>query len=234
MQFNGIGREHDAQMHHVTTCMHDHSHFKNEVGGAGLKHGVFEAAPSEQAVPEGQFSLSSWLERTFGSGKRILRGFWNGSDTASTEDGENGAATAGILTGSQGEEKGQDRAGHSAMTSPALHNAQIAAASLTVPDNPYFSPVENSGRARETLWQKLKVRCRNVTGQMARHLPGKFFNTQTRGSFQSRQEPPKEDLRRHSKYREDTLEIDCVLTDDSYLLDSYDRKGAYSRLSAKK
>ena len=41
-------------------------------------------------------------------------------------------------------------------------------------------------------------------------------------------------MRRRSKYRQDELEIDCVLTDESYLLDSYDRKGEYSQLTTSK
>ncbi len=81
----------------------------------------------------------------------------------------------------------------------------------------------------------MKVRFKDITGQLAGHLPKKFSGfLQTRNSFQARQQKPKQDLRKHSKYREDKVEIDCVLTDDSYLLDSYDRKGEYSKLSTKK
>ena len=102
-------------------------------------------------------------------------------------------------------------------------------------ENPYFSAVENIGGRQETLWRKMKVRFKDITGQLAGHLPKKFSGfLQTRNSFQARQQKPKQDLRKHSKYREDKVEIDCVLTDDSYLLDSYDRKGEYSKLSTKK
>lgn len=72
---------------------------------------------------------------------------------------------------------------------------------------------------------------------MADHLPGRFlarFGFQKKGSFQSGKESAKENLRRKSRYREDTLEIECVLTDESYLLDSYDRNGEYTQLTTRK
>jgi hypothetical protein len=72
-----------------------------------------------------------------------------------------------------------------------------------------------------------------VASQLADHLPGRFFGFQTRSSFQSGSRP-KGDLRRKSRYRKDEVEIDCILTDDSYLMDSYDRKGEYSKLTTKK
>lgn len=240
MQFNGIGGDHDADMHHVTNCMHDHTHYKKDVGAAGMRHSSGEAPGAVPSQPEGQLSLSSWLERIFGSGKRVLRGIWSGSENGVSGTEGNQAAGAQVLTGSEREGAGEGGNSQTGAEGTVLHSGQIAAASSAVtpnraiPDNPYFAPVENGKRAQETMWHKLRVRCRNVAGQMSRHLSGKFFNAQTKGSFQSGQERPKEDLRKHSKYREDTLEIDCVLTDDSYLLDSYDRKGAYSTLSAKK
>lgn len=92
-------------------------------------------------------------------------------------------------------------------------------------NNPYFVPVPEE--KRENLLQRMRVRFQSIT---------KYFTNQFSGrnSFQTKQEKPKEDLRRHSRYREDDTEIDCVITDDSYLLDSYDKRGEYSKLSAKK
>lgn len=235
MQFNGIGREHGPEAHQITHCMHDHSLDKKGMGGAGLQSGGAGVPEAAQPPAEGQLSLSAWLERTWGTGKRILRGIWNGSEAGTL--GDAGTQTGSVQAGTA--EEGAKLQVQKGMPEAASHTAQVAAASAAVtpanaiPSNPYFAPVE-SGRARETMWHKLKVRCRDVTGQLARHLPGKFFDAQARNSFQPKQEQRKEDLRKHSKYREDTLEIDCVLTDDSYLLDSYDRKGEYSKLSAKK
>ena len=120
-----------------------------------------------------------------------------------------------------------------------LHTPQIAAAASTVRlqelrNNPYFSAVEKSDGQPGSLLQRVKGRLKSIQKRLSEHFPGKFSNAQTKGSFQSRKENPREDLRKRSRFRKDELEIDCVLTDDSYLLDSYDRKGAYCKLSAGK
>lgn len=102
--------------------------------------------------------------------------------------------------------------------------------------NPYFQTVQNSNSAVPvTPFLRVREKVRGVAGQLAGKLPGHLFRFQTKNSFQARSEQkPEEDLRKRSKYRKDELEIDCILTDESYLLDSYDRKGEYSQLSAKK
>ena len=109
---------------------------------------------------------------------------------------------------------------HQPDTASAAHISQIAAASGAVPlpravqDNPYFSAVEDTGNLKQTFWQRVKVRFHNVSGQLSGRLPRKYFGFQTRNSFQAKQKKPKEDLRKHSRYRQDTVEIDCVLMDD--------------------
>lgn len=248
MQFNGIEQEHNRGMHHVTNCIHDHSHYKLE----GELHSAAASAAKQQAVQpagqkqEGELSLSAWLEKNLNRGKRLLQGIWGSSEVP-------GAGEAGDKTGEAqvlaqlGEEDSPDRgnvhaagAGSSAQGAvPALHTPQIAAAGTSVPlqeiqSNPYFSALQEDGNQSKTMLQKMRVKFKDITGRLTGHLPGKFFGAGKKGNFQAGKERPKEDLRRHSRYRGDKLEIDCILTDDSYLLDSYDRKGEYSRLSAGK
>ena len=74
----------------------------------------------------------------------------------------------------------------------------------------------------------------NIAGQLAGHLPGNFFRFQGKNSFQSRQGAPKEEPRPSARRRRDRVELNSYHTEESYLLDSYDRKGEYSRLSTKK
>ncbi len=248
MQFQGIGREHNAEMHHVTNCMHDHSHYHADVGGAKMASGSMNAqAPQPQEQQgEGQFSLSSWLDRVLGNGKRLLRHIWGANEAPGTGQPGDLAGAAQVVA-QVSETSAAENAGASAAglnlqqpdTFRTLHPAQIAAASAAVQPrdeqgNPYFAAVQDMGGQQETLWQKVRVKFKELTGHLAGHLPGNFSGTQTKGSFQAKQEHSKEDLRRHSKYRKDELEIDCILMDDSYLLDSYDRKGEYSKLSTKK
>ena len=232
MQFNGIGKGHDAEMHHVTTCIHDHTHSKKDaaMGASGMKSPAVETVPQQE---EGQLSLSAWMERLLGNGKRFLWGSWNGSRAVQKDT----AQEAGDSRGDIGlQQAAPDRGGNPA----AVSASQAAAASQAAPmpgiveNNPYFSAVSDSEPREKDIWQKMRVRFRDVKGQLTGHLPGKFFHAQTKNSFQPRKEQPREDLRKRSRFHGDELEIDCILTEDSYLLDSYDRKGAYSKLSAKK
>lgn len=254
MQFSGIGDSHSADVHHVTNCMRDHSHFEKREGAAASAASPVSSTQNAltQVRQEGQFSLSAWLERTFGNGKRLLGNIWGGSDAPGLGEAgdKSGAAQAlaqiredGLLEGANANVAGlghhQPDAPQTPHISWALHTPQIAAAATAirpahaVGSNPYFSAIEDAGRQEQTLWQKARVKFENVAGQLAGHLPRRFFNFQAKSAFHEKQEKPKEDLRKRSKFRRDEVEIDCVLTEDSYLLDSYDRKGEYRQLSAR-
>ncbi len=242
MQFNGIGQGHDSERHHVTNCMYDHTHYRKREESANSGGGSMEAQAMEMMRrQEGEPSLSAWLDRMLGSGKRFFRGIWNGDGGAGNQGGKADAVLTTAQTEAAGAVSGSAGQGsHQPDASSTVHISQVAAASTAVPlpqpiqDNPYFSAVENRGGENEGLLQKIRVKFKDITGQLAGHLPGKFFSAQNSNSFQAKQEKPRENLRKHSRFRADKLEIDCFLTDDSYLLDSYDRKGEYSKLSAEK
>lgn len=253
MQFNGIGGSHSADVHHVTNCMHDHTYLGKKGAAASA---ASPASGTQNVTPEiqqeGQFSLSAWLERTLGNGKRLLGNIWGGSDVPGLGEAgdKSGAAqvlaqvrvdgaSEGVSANVAGQSHRQSDASQPPQISQALHAPQIAAAATavrpphTVGHNSYFSAIEDTGRQKETLWQKVRVKFENVAGQLTGRLPRKFFDFQTKSSFHEKQEKPKEDLRRRSKLRRDEVEINSILTEDNYLLDSYDRKGEYRKLSAK-
>lgn len=258
MRLNGIGTGssyHASDMHHVTECMHEHSHYKQE-GATGIKAGAANAASQAQQVTgdqEGQLSLSAWMEKMIGKGKGLLKGIWGSNEiSALGEPGDKSGeaqalaqiredtVTDGISANTAGANSHQPDMSQ-AMTAQAPGTPQIAAAATTVQtpqaieSNPYFTPAEDIGGGQSAIWQKIKVKFKDLAGQLAGHLPGKFSGSlQAKNSFHARQEPPKQNLRKQSKFRRDNVEIDCFLTDDSYLLDSYDRKGEYSKLSTKK
>lgn len=250
MQINGIGSEHNSHSHTVTNCLHEHT-------GSDKESGIMRSAAMDAVTltnqdtivqQDAQFSLSAWLNDTLKSGKSLLHRIWGSEDTANTtlakghsveeqvlaQLGEDGAM-AGIGVDANGQSsygKQGQQADH------MLQTAQIATAATvinpiqnnTVQHNPYFSAVEDTGRHQETLWQKVRVKFKDIASQLSGHLPGKFAGFQSKSSLQTKQEQTKEDLRKRSKFREDEVEIDCVLTDDSYLLDSYDKKGEYTKL----
>lgn len=253
MQVGGIGSGHSSSAHHVTNCIHEHSSAMKNEGAMGTRSFAGGAnALSGQISQSGEgFSLSAWLADPIGKAKKLFGKIWNGgngsghgtvgvSDKSLTEGGQTvvgiaedlGSALHGgpVQTGA-----GQQPAvAQPSFQSPALHNPQIAAAATAVKPqdvmqgNPYFAAMESADVQRQTIWQKMKVQFEAATGFLA-----KKFSFSGKNSFQAKQEQPQEDLRKRSRYKGDNLDVECVLTDDSYLLDSYDRKGEYSRLSAK-
>lgn len=167
--------------------------------------------------PEAQFSLSSWMEKLFGSGKRLLFKIWgdsNGSQSVNGEAGEEAAQAVPV--------NGQNSVGTTQEINP-----EVAANQQGLPHNPYFEASPAPAAVKKTPVQKIRTQIKSMAANVGKRFLGQK-------SLQTKQERPKEDLRKHSRYRQDDLEIDCILTDDSYLLDSYDKKGEYSKLSAKK
>ncbi len=253
MQIGGISSQHDSSMHHVSSCIHDHGSSKKEPGGMKSAASAGAAASFMQRMAKQEsFSLSAWLADPFGSAKKLFGRLWRGSGSseagAASEKVESAKeqvlANLAVLDNKESDSQGNTLngvlQGHSGMptetaSTTVLHTPQVAAAASAVmqpdlvKDNPYFSAAYDAGRQRQTFWQKMRVRFHEISGFLT-----KRFSFSGKGSFQTKQEQPKEDLRKRSRYRGEDVEIDCVLTDDSYLLDSYNRKGEYRRLSAKK
>ena len=222
MQINGLGN-HSADMHQVTECFHNHD-TKRETGGlkmAPKQAAVQQQKPETALSQDGKFSLSAWVQKLLSGGKGLLGRLW-GSNAVNAEQSATEAAKA---AGQSMEALGAQQV-VTPLTAPGEEHKLTANGEKLV--NPYFVEVDNNSQATENLWQKMRSKVQNITGNLRKKFSG-------RNSFQTgAQEQPKEDLRRHSRYRKENEEIDCILTDDSYLMDSYDRKGEYSKLSTKK
>lgn len=227
MQLGRISDNHSADMHQVTKCLHDHSLSDKDVGKMGMAPSPSAAAQQltqTSKEQQTQFTLNDWIHRLLQSGKQRLLGFWYGSESPSSGDK------------SQQTSSGQTMAQLDTGNDKHVTNAARIQKETAAYNNPYFAAVPSSQpqNAAATFVQKIKLKCSSITGQLAKHLPGKFSKFQKKGSFHTKKDGNHEDLRRRSKYREDKLEIDCVLTDESYLLDSYDRNGEYTQLTTKK
>lgn len=233
MQVNGIGTGHGSE-HQVTNCLHTHTGEKKGAAAMSVQSQgkLQQGAQTVTVQPEG-FSLAAWMKNVLGTGRRLLLNIWGGGDQGTLPASGEGAGEASGEEGARADVY-TDQATAQERVSSTLHTSQVAAASSLVQPaqsllqhNPYFSAIEDTGKQKLTLWQKVRIRFQTLTSHMTKDFSGK-------NSFQAKQEQPKEDLRRHSRFRQDDLEVDCVLTDDSYLLDSYDRKGKYSRLLQQK
>lgn len=204
MQLNGIGSGHNLNLHHVTNCRHDHGVTQKESAAAmsSANQLVSQQQKLEQSL-ENNLSFTDWVKNMLGKTKSLWGKIW-------------GTTEEGLVPG-----KNEDSTG-----------AQVARAATAVPPpqtithNPYFSALGDTGAQQQTLWQRLKVKFESITGYLTKH-----FSFSNPNNFQAKQEKPKEDLSKRSRYREDEMEIDCVLTDESYLMDSYNSKGEYSRLA---
>lgn len=219
MQLGGIGNSHSSDMHHVTNCMHNHD--SDRLQGAVKMASSSEAPKQEMRVSQEQTQLSfmDWVQRLLRNGRQRLLGLWRGNDTPVQGEPGDKTGTSQVMAQVGGESD----------TSVKRHQDALHS-------NRYFAAIEpeRTPGTAVPVFQKVKLKTKAVTGQLAKHLPGRFFNFQKQGSFHAKKEGRREDLRKRSKYRQDQLEIDCVLTDESYLLDSYDRKGEYRQLTTRK
>lgn len=246
MQVGRIDAGYGSETHHVTNCIHDRQQAKADVG-LGMRLGSLAAAEPGEA--QQSFSLSAWLADPLKQARQLFGRVWNGGSGGKGADAgqslspgeqvmaqlaedmvEDAASSGGTAHGMAGQPATTAR--QSVMPQApanALSHPQIAAAAAMQPQgNPYFA-VENAGAQKQDLGQKMRARFAPVADFLAKRFPFAGKNP-----FQAKHEQPKEDLRKRSHYRSDDLDIDCVLTDDSYLLDSYDRKGGYSQLSTRK
>lgn len=234
MQIGGLGSSHSASDHHVTNCIHDHREPQKDAGAMAMKTAAsMEAANAKAELQqEGQFSLAAWLKNTLGNGRGVLLNFWGDGQAAS--DGAEGSRTA--VSGAEGSQAAvsQTMAQAGDTGAAAAMSAQLAVQQQVTQGNPYFSGTEGAERHKQPLWKKLRERFHNMSGQLNGRRLQKFFGFQTKNSFQTKREQSREDLRKNNRYRRDTVEINCVRTDDNYLMDSYDRKGEYTRLTTKK
>lgn len=229
MQVGGL--DHHSNSHQVTGCMHEH-HTENEKTG-GVRASSFALSEvkqeTEQSTPE--MTIMDTLKNAISKGFGFFGGLWNGgSGQESTVSSTSVLAT-----------EATDSEDNPTLQQADTHHPAVAAAASAVQqdakyrENPYFTTTSDTGKAKENLAEKIRIRLRDMGGQLTKRFGGRFGGRAT-GNFTGKNaldsgRRKQEDLRKRSRYKEDDLEIDCLLTDDSYLMDSYDRRGEYSKLT---
>lgn len=235
MQVGGIGNsglDNHSSSHQVTGCMHEH-HTEREKTGAmrassfASSDTIQKATNDVRMTPEN--SLLNTLKDAISKGLGFLGGLWSGGQENANQPTTSQIQVAGQLD-------------HTTLQQADTHQPTVAAAASVVQsdarlsDNPYFTTTSDPGKTKENLVEKIRIKLRDMTGQLTKRF-GERFGGRTSDNFvgqnalDSGQRKPQEDLRRRSRYKEEDMEIDCVLMDDSYLMDSYDRKGEYSKLT---
>lgn len=225
MRIDGVGSNmiQSSDTHHATDCVHQHPAEKPVNGGmqrrpVGMENMEKKEAAAEESEQQNVGGGSGWVARLLSGGKGLLGWIWTGSkdglasahkDSDISEIASREAAEKGLIAGTNSQAF-QERS--------SKKQAEV---------NPYFVAVEDR-KGAVPLWKRFKLKVQETTGQFAKRF-GKNTNFQTGTGRDNRRS--KEDLRRHSKYRQGQEEIECIITDDSYLLDSYDRSGKYSKLA---
>lgn len=213
---NGIGGGFNNQgvnghVHRVTECVHADAHKKNEGAAASARMSTGE---SVQTITEQEphLNLLQWMEQIFrrtGGGIKSFFGIEAGAGTEGT------AAAA---------------AGCEAVT-PLLPDPEAAADRVS-----YFVPADvlpQQSSWFQSLKTKIRIRFGEIRGSLARHLKQEQSLQTGTGKQGAQAQRDKENRRRLSVYRQEEQEIECIITDDSYLLDSYNKKGDYSRLGSR-
>lgn len=222
MQVGGVGSGHDTYSHQVTGCIHEHGENK-DVGGAGTKLGSVQTA--EEVLQENSsVNFMSWVQNISSKGKQLLQKIWGESKEA------NDAITS--QNGSGNHIAGQETlvTGNSVGVKTTMNRAAVETAAT----HTYFRPVEAKDTMPANPFQKVRYQVQKVARKLIDRLPGRFLGSYTGDFLQTKQEQTKEDLRKRSQYKQDDQEIECILTDESYLTDSYNRKGEYSHLTTDK
>ena len=221
MQIGTLGHEHSSDMHQVSSCMHNHkaSADTGSAGGAASASVENNMSTITQQQEEG-LSLAAWLNDPAGSARRLLGSFWNGREDDGTE--------RSMLSGREvvGLEQAIAPDGKTVSLQEAVPTKIVLETQNELPINPYFVPVNDAEVQQKSFRQKARVHVRNIS-----EFFEKQFAFSNRHSFRSKQGQSRDDLKRHSKFHGDDVEIDCILVDESHLRDSYNKKGEYSKLA---
>ena len=226
MQVGGVGNGHDTYSHQVTSCLHEHG-ANADTGSMGARAGAEQAAQTTTEVLQDNSAgnLLSWVQNIGNSGKKLLQKIWGDSKEA------NDAVTS-QKDGSGDHIAGQETlvTGNTVGVKATLNKAAVETAAT----HTYFQPIETRDTVPTTPLQKVRYQIQKVARKLMDRLPGRFLGSHTGDFLQTKQQHTKEDLRKRSQYKEDDQEIECILTDESYLTDSYNRKGEYSHLTTDK
>lgn len=226
MQIGGVGSGHDTYSHQVTECLHEHAGQMD----AGSPEAKMEYSQTIQTATEilrdnSDENRMSWVQKIGNSAKRLLQKIWG-------ESKEAGDAVIARNHGSGNQIAGQETTVTG--TSVGIKTTMNRAAVENAATHTYFRPVEINDAMPENPFQKVRYRVQKVARKLMDRLPGRFLGSHTGDFLQTKQQQTKEDLRKRSQYKEDDQEIECILTDESYLTDSYNRKGEYSHLTTDK
>lgn len=111
-------------------------------------------------------------------------------------------------------------------------SGEVKGGSERITDRAQFAGMPDKGTEAgesHTLVQRLKYKVRSLTNDLA-----KRFGFSGRQNFHTGAGRQQEEMKRRRIYTQNGTKIDSVQPPDSYLLDSYDKNGEYSKISTKR
>lgn len=236
MQIGGLGGSHSASDHHVTNCIHDHHDVKKDTGGMAMKASAAAEASTAKSelLQEANFSLAAWLKNMLGSGRGFLLGIWG--EGAAADGVEGNRTAAGGMEGGQAAFPAAIHTEGTDTVTAAAASVQPEIRSNPINNNSYNSGTKGTKKQKHAIWKRAMDHFHNMSGRSDSRRSQRLLGFQVKKSScpARREHPGEEELRRQNRYRRDTVEINIARTEDNYLMDSYDRKGEYSRLTTKK
>lgn len=188
--------------------MHGEKVSKPKAGGSmSSAAGSPEAAAGQSQGKTGPPSLQTLLQNLITGGRSVIGKLWGNSPTPAPDSTSSSAVSGEIHT-----------TAHTAITKESL--PPLA--------NPYFAPVQTTPQVvgpLPSLQQKIQIKGKPLSTYIK-----KYFGKKPSDSHQKENRQSSGEMSRRSRYREEDKEIECVITDDSFLLDSYDNKGKFSKL----
>lgn len=218
---NGIGsgvnnQIMDQHVHHVTECIHEERTEKKE-GAAGLRDSVTLQSVQTTQTQEPQWNLFQWMGQMLGQGLSGIKNFFSTGDGGLADTASQNANPQDMQI-AQDSVMAQLMPDESAITDSTAK--YFVPAQEEIPPNNWYA----------NLKERVRIKFGEIRSSLAKYLKQDQNLHMGAGRNGTSQNKQKEDKSRLSVYKKDELEIDCIITDDSYLLDSYNRKGDYSKL----
>lgn len=192
----------------------------------------------QESVGQETGGLTGRLRELLESGKKLLLQIWG--ESKEEEAANEVSREDDILESTINEniETDGDEYHESGIAAAAV-NVQ-APAGMTTAD-PYFNSNSDAGKVKEPLLTRIRIRFRDIAGQLAERFGGMLSGQFSAGSeLKDRQEQQKNNLQaeqtaqeKHKKdyYRKNGVVVDISTPPAEHLMDSYDKAGEYSKLT---
>ncbi len=219
---NGIGNDVNNQLmdnhvHHVTDCIHEDRMQRNKETAGGLRDSVTLTSEQVKQIPETGQNIFQWVEQVINQGITGIKNFFSIPGDGGLSDNTSTGTNSQDLRGAQNSLMAQLMPDEEAISDTTAK--YFVPAQEEIPANNWYANLKN----------RVRIKFGEIRNSLSKFLKQDQTLNMGAGNSGSRNKQ-QEDKSRLSVYKKNELEINCIITDDSFLLDSYNRKGDYSKL----